>query len=86
TPSRCRFQMGLPSCSTWLMTLARAPRLHRLSGRDWDHEEECEEDHKYSPEWYLNFYETFDQERLPGSETYNRNDEYMYDRSFGTSY
>lgn len=49
-------------------------------GRYWEVDETFESGDKYSPEWYMDFFNTFDQDRLAGIEIFNRNMEYPDDR------
>ena len=49
-------------------------------GRYWSVFAEYEDGELYSPSWYLDFFERYDVETLPGIEIFSRNDRHEYDR------
>ncbi len=48
-------------------------------GRYWEIWEDYEPGDRFSVEWYMDFYETYDVDVLPGIEVFNRNNQYQYD-------
>lgn len=49
-------------------------------GRYWKIDAEYEPHHEYSPEWYIDLYETLPQDRLIGIEVFNTDNRYPNDR------
>ncbi len=49
-------------------------------GRYWDRFEDYEEGERYSPEWYADFFNQYDNTVLTGIEIFSRNDFYEHDR------
>ncbi len=50
-------------------------------GRYWKIYEDYEPGEEFSPEWYLNYFDSYPMETLAGIEVYNRNNVHIYDRA-----